>query len=420
MTQRQKEFLQFLKRENTAADVAGKPSLRNPSTLRQLALSTDSEAAKKIIEAAEAGKFAFIDASPADREANPVEILIWETYMGTLIFSYNGQTAPEKQSTWAIFRKALAELIEQESPFISIAQSKATNALPALVKKALQLDRLGNATAEANGVEFLIESYSTLSGVRTQTSMLNDVLLSKFSQTHSQTVELPLKEYAELRNISATKDQLKELRKEVVADLETLAAISYRCKEKINGKYVDSGLIKLNGGTAIVKNGVIRWNYNTDLIPWLERLPPINYAKETLAADPRTNAYYFSRFIDLNYRINEGKSRQDVISIRTFLSKSPNIPKIEDVKQSRNSAKKRIIIPFFRDLDSLERIYYDVIDEDGNIVDDPLSLEYDRFINCSLHIDYSEYPEHPERLKSRKNWEVKARIKREKKQTAHA
>lgn len=409
MTRSQRELQQILNKRNDEAAALGRPYIRNPATLQQIAQATDPKAAARIVEGEATGTPAFIDTTQTGPDDNPFEVLIWAAYLGTQVCRpYNAERhSEETQSTWAIFRQALAELIEQDSPFIKIAQSKATNALPALFKKDLQLDVMGNATAEAGGVSFMIDKYTTLAGgLRTQAYMLNDALLSKFSQTHAPTVELPLREYAEMRGLSGSKDQLKDLRKEVAADLEALASISYRCKEKVKGKYQDSGIIRINGGTAIIKNGIIRWNFNADLIPWLERLPPIDYARETLAADPRTNQYYFSRYLDLNYRRNEGKDRAPIIAIKTLLQQSPNIPTVEDVKGGRGSIKQKILVPLFRDLDRIDRLLYDVLDENKEIVDDPLNCDPETVISAySIRVDYSDYPTHPQRVKQRERRE---------------
>lgn len=411
MTRSQRELLQLLNAKNKEAADAGQARIMNQSTLQRIAQIADPEAAAKIIENCAAGKSTFVEDSNNENN-NPIEALIWEIYMGSIINS-NKPLNDAQAEFWQVFRQALVELFEQDGPFFKIAQSKATNALPALFKKDLQLDVLGNATAEAEGVEFYIDGYNTLAGgLRTQSYMLFDVLLHKFTQTHSQSIELPLKEYAELRGLSGTANNLKDLRKEVVSDLEALAAISYRCKEKIKGKLIDSGIIKINGGTALIKNGVIRWNYNADLIPVLEKLPPADYSKETLKADPRTNQYYFSRYLDINYRRNEGKDRVNVISIKTLLSKTPNIPRIEEIKKSRQSAKHKIITPFFRDLDNIERLDYYIIDENGQEISDPLALDYESFIKCSIHVlSYDDYPEHPDRVRNRKKREADKKTK---------
>lgn len=391
MTQYQKDLYALLIAENKQSEQNGEPFLRNPRPVfDKISKNTQPDIAKNIIKQYENGTL-FPDEIPSETDkAGRIEIMLWLVYMNA-------------GANWTIISGALAELIEQGKSFVKMAQNRAINAFPALFKTNLQIDVLGNATGDANGVNFIIDGYaSNAEGLKAQTYMLNDALLIKYTQTRSQTIELPLKEYAEMRGLSGrTKDQLKELRKEVVSSLSLLASISYQCKERIKGKMVDSGIIRINGGTAIVKNGVIRWNYNTDLIPWLERLPPMDYSKETLTADPRTNQYFFSRYIDQNYRVNEGRERVSTISIKTLLSKAQNLPTIEEVRKGRHSPKARIIQPFFRDLDNIERLYYDVIGKDGQIIADPTNLDYDTFIQCSIRVDYSEYETHPERVKKR-------------------
>lgn len=389
MTQYQKALYALLIAENKQSEQNGEPFLRNPRPVfNEISKNTQPDIAKNIIKQYENGTL-FPDKIPSETDkAGRIEIMLWLVYMNA-------------GANWTIISGALAELIEQGKSFVKMAQNKAINALPALLKTNLQIDVLGNATGDANGVSFIIDGYSAnAEALKAQTYMLNDALLIKFTQTHNQTIELPLKEYAEMRGLSGrTKDQLKELRKEVVSSLSLLASISYQCKEKIGGKKVNSGLIRINGGTAIVKNGVIRWNYNTDLIAFLEKIPPMDYARETLTADPRTNQYFFSRYIDQNYRINEGEKRVETISIKTLLSKAQNLPKIEDVRAKRGSPKQKIIQPFFRDLDNIERLYYDVIDAEGNVIQDPLQLSYDDFYKASIKVDYSEYDKHPERTR---------------------
>ncbi|MFR9092869.1 hypothetical protein [Ruminococcus bicirculans (ex Wegman et al. 2014)] len=400
MTKEQKALFSLLLSQNEQSKEAGEPYLRAPRTaLEEIAKNTKPDIAAAIVADYSTGNL-YPEKSPKDiDDTGKIELLLWLVYMrngGNKGWDSGGDS-------WALIRHALAELIEQGLPFVKMAQNKAINALPALFKTNLQIDVLGNATGDANGVNFIIDGYaSNAEGLKAQTYMLNDALLIKYTQTRSQTIELPLKEYAEMRGLTGkTKDQLKNLRKEVVSALSLLASISYQCKERVKGKMVDSGLIRINGGTAIVKNGVIRWNYNTDLIPWLERLPPMDYSRETLTADPRTNQYFFSRYIDQNYRVNEGRERVSTISIKTLLSKAQNLPTIEEVRKGRHSPKARIIQPFFRDLDNIERLYYDVIGKDGQIIADPTNLDYDTFIQCSIRVDYSEYETHPERVKKR-------------------
>ena len=107
--------------------------------------------------------------------------------------------------------------------------------------------------------------------------------------------------------------------------------------------------------------------------------------------------------------MNEGKSRQDVISIETLISKSPALPTYEEVATTDRHYSKRIVQPTFRDLDVLDSITYLVLNLNGQEVVDPYNLSYDDFIDCAIKIDYSAYPTNIERLESRKNHLSKAK-----------
>ena len=123
MTRSQRELQQLLKHRNDEAAAQGRPYIRNPATLQQIAQVTDPQAAAQILEADDDGIPAFIDFQPGDQD-NPIELLIWAAYMGTRVFKR--ADLEDDGDPWHIIRQALAELIEQGSPFIKIAQSKAT------------------------------------------------------------------------------------------------------------------------------------------------------------------------------------------------------------------------------------------------------------------------------------------------------
>jgi hypothetical protein len=278
--------------------------------------------------------------------------------------------------------------------------------MASLFADGLQADILGNATASVgnrqnNRVDFMLKNQSTHTLTATA-KKLKDALLKEFADTHSASVNIPLREYAELIGKDPNnKGQMDALRRTVVKDLELLKDISAQYYERINGRYTKSGYIELNGGTAIIKGGVIRWNWNQDIIPSLEKLAPIDYSAETFLADPFTAAYDFSFYIDANYRRNESKDTVNKIKIATLLSKTDKIPDIDEVKQSRSSTKTRVIRPFIDALDSLNRIYYDVYTENGVRVDDPLEMNIEDFRPGYIIIDYSDYPQHPDRIKKR-------------------
>lgn len=370
---------------NDASKKAGHAYISDTDKFKQMVESINTAAADSIIAEYDRTFGAHIEAIRA--KSTEAESLI-ELFIFIVIFN----TPISNKKARELLQELLLELINFKKTFTTMAQNRAILALPALNKNELSIDLSGTASAEINGVSFTLCDYiSQASKLCAQLYYLNDALLIKYAQTHSQTIELPLREYAEMRGLSGSKDQLRRLRQEVASLLPVLASIEYRCREKIGGKYVDSGIVRINGGTAIIHRGVIRWNFNADIIASLDRFAPMDYSVDTLKADPRTSQYFFSRYIDENYRLNRGSARLSTISVKTLLSKTPNIPKYSDVKANRGSPKQKIIVPFFRDLDALERVYYDVIDENGNRIDDFNTLDYKTFIGCSIQVDYSEY-----------------------------
>ena len=413
MTQAQKSLYDLLMRTNKLSQKAGDPYLADPKeAFQKIAEASDDEISQQIVKESRE-KTLIPRITGTGEEGGQIEVLLWLIYFRNGgMHNWDGTQAPDR---WITLRGVLSNLIEQSGDFVKIAQSRETNALAALFNKDLQKDIFGNATATAKGVEFRIEGYNDVGDLRVQTLMLFDAIRAQYTRTKDQSIRLPLKDYATLRGKAGkSKDQLKEFRKEVLEDLALLKNLSWKCKERINGKWVDSGFVGICGGTAAIVNGVIYFNFNNDLIPSLNRLAPADYPKEIWGADPRTNKFQFGRYIAQNYRLNEGKERQNTITVKQLLSVTDNLPSIEDVTKGRHSPKRRIIQPFFRDLDNLESIWYDVIDEHGNEVIDPYELDYPTFEKCSIVIDYSEYPDHEHRVKRNKKRAEKIRAAKKK------
>lgn len=332
-----------------------------------------------------------------------LDYVLFYCYAAVTSYLPNDKTS----EVWAVYKQILSSFTT-DTPFVLVAQNNATNAISFLSKNNIgEPDLVGSATAEIDGVQLTLKDYKNLPAKwSTKVVMLEAYLLEDFAKTHRQTTSLPLKEYAEKRGLNTS--DLKDLRKETVNALDLLASIkdlSY--KERINGKLEYCGGISLNGGTHVVEHGSIRWNWNTDILPMLERLAPLDLPKEAYTSDPRTNQWQVIYYIALNYRRNEGRESLSTIPVRTLLDKMPTLPKIEDVKQARQSAKTKIIKPFFRDLDFFDSFTYDVIDKDGYIVTDPdLTLSYEQFESCSIRVNYTDWPVHEQRIEHR--------IKREK------
>lgn len=410
MTRTQKTLYSMLMAENKAAQNAGEPFLRNgKQTIGDIIETISEEAAAAIIQELRDGSFNdsfqahkenasdWNSDGSESREACRMEFLLWEIYL----LDYSG-------IHWEAMQRALLDIAQQTGSFYLAAQNKITNALPGLFKTGLQMNVLGEATGtvgtrKSNEVNFILRNAGEHE-LRTTANMLMDVLLIEFARTHSADVDIPIRQYAQMRGMKLTKSSLDTLTRQAAEDLDTLADIKAQYYENKR----PSGHIELNGGTHIIHRGRILWNWNQHMLPTLEKLAPVDYSKETLMADPRTSTYYFSRYLDVNFRRNEGRDSVNKIYIATLLKRTPYIPDLDKLRAQRASVKNRAIIPFFRDLDAIERIYYDVYTADGRRVDDPLEMDADSFKNGYILVDYSDYEGHPERIENRKKRERKA------------
>lgn len=302
---------------------------------------------------------------------------------------------------------------EKYSPYGKIAQNRVTNALAAIPRGAIQLkldspDAVATVGKGKSKVDFVLRDALENGALKTQDNMLLDALLMEFYKTRQQTTLLSLDDYLRLRGREVTPSNRKEMRKEVIASLERLQNIRFTYNEKApNGKYYQRGNVRLNGGTAVIENSVIRWNWNADFMNSLMNYAPLDYSKETLLADPRTNVYYFSRFFDAHQRRNEGKPNANTVTVAKLLEVARNISTIEEVKAKRGSPKQKIIEPFFRDLDNIDRLLYSVYDADGNEIQPEEIMDYETFIGCKIVFTLEGRPENLERIAARKKREKK-------------
>lgn len=291
---------------------------------------------------------------------------------------------------------------EINGPFVQMVQTRVTNSLVLLntqeAKKQIGLD--GTAT-----IKLADDLTVTIAGIdgkerkvtTTDLMLLDAILITYTTQRNPNRVILPLQEYAALRGVT----DMKSLRKQVLKGLAFWKTFGYNTVEIIDGKKAPSGTIGICGGTALIKQGNIIFNFNPDFRSALEVLAPLDYAKETLSLDPKTSQYYFSRFIDAYYRINEGRPQANKISVLALMEKSPNIPSYEEVAASNRAYTARIITPFIADLDALDRITYDIVDVKGNIVEKPEEMSIHDFLNAYVQIDYWDYPTHEERVQKK-------------------
>ena len=307
-------------------------------------------------------------------------------------------------------------LIEAFVPFL---QSKAINAISKTKTRNLtsQLNLLGDAEIKVSDTfTFRIKDYQKLTnGIPTTAYMLLDCFIIHFTKHPNKEakIRLSLSEYMKMRNLS----DAKSARVRVLRDIEALKLIEYEAKEKIKGKWKSSGAISIYGGTGFIENGIIHFNFNMDFYEALINSRIMEYSKDTLKLNPKRHphAYYFSRYLDENYRMNEGKERVSIITVPTLLTKSPQLPTYDEVvAQHQGAIYRHIIEPVIRDLDSIDRLYYDFVTDNGEIIEKPLDYfkgenGYSKFLAAKIKIDYGEYKQHTKRIEQRKKHVAKAK-----------
>lgn len=305
---------------------------------------------------------------------------------------------------------------EITSPFAQMVQTRVTNSLALLKTDKLEKQTSIDGTVTVKLADDLFVIIAGIDGkaanVTTTALMLFDaILLTYTTQRNPRRVSLPLAEYAKMRGVT----DIKSLRKQVTRDLLFWSDFKYNTVELVDGKKTPSGNIKINGGTAIINRGNIIFNFNTDFADALEVLAPMDYARETLALDPKTSQYYLSRFIDSYYRMNEGQKQVERVAVQTLLDKCPTIPTYEEVAASNRDHRGRIIQKLMEDLDAIDRISYDIEDKAGNVIDHPESMPILDFLKSYVRFTYWDYPTHEERIQQKQRRAKKRKAEKEKK-----
>lgn len=312
-----------------------------------------------------------------------------------------------------IYAQVAAYLDKQNASFLSVPMPNGIMQLPWINTGIRDIDtNTGNGTIIVGDTIFRVKK--GLQEVSTGALMLVLYLLYKARSTGEASLSIPLREYAEVRGRSTSKQAIQKLKTETTAHMEELAILGYDAITRINGKAKNAGHILINGGTHIVENGAIHWNFNQDLYNQLMIYAPTDTPLELFTADPRTSTFYFGMYIAQNRRLNEDKPGRDKIPMRTLVEKSPNLPTYEEVMKGNRNVSDRIIKKAFADLDALDTLYYDFYTAAGERVENPDALDYQTFINGYILVDYSEYPQHPDRVKKSQEHRQKMREAKEK------
>lgn len=314
------------------------------------------------------------------------------------------------------------KIVDCNKNFSTIRQGTSTNALTklrAIESKGLTIDSItGDATIKNGNFLLSIPNYTQLTGLKTSTYQLLDVITVVLTESGAKnpTVTLSLEEYMKRRGL---KDR-KEAKKQAKADMEVLRGASFSWEEQMGKKTESYRFVNLADSGEIRRNGDIVFTYGTTFYNILLGYPIMPYPAQlqTLNSKRNPNSYYLLRKIAEHKNMNIGKKNENIIAVKTLLAVAPFIPSYDEVMKTDRHINRKIIGAFERDMDSLE----DTLSwKYCHSLDQPLSKEelanmnYETFENLLIFTRWKNYPDQTARLERKQ--EHIAQTKQKKKRT---
>lgn len=316
-------------------------------------------------------------------------------------------------------KKEMNELTKENERYVKIMQSPSLNQIPYANVKNVEVGKRDDdielvlsPTLSLRIEDYTSISYNSTKGSRIKYNVLANgippaawllfyIMLAELTnnRTEDLSVKISIIEYINLRGLS--KNSYSDTVEQLGRDLAILSKIGYSATEKHRGKDVKIGGRKLCGGTAILEDGHIKFNFNMDFEEQFKTLEVLDMPEDFFKLDLNNNPHSLamSLWIVQNYRINEGKKTLEMISVATLLNKCPGIPSSQKVADSDRHYKKRITAPFFKNLDAL-RMNYTFLDANNNEIDKE-AVDIKTFLKAKVKMDYSNFPENLERLAKR-------------------
>jgi hypothetical protein len=307
-----------------------------------------------------------------------------------------------------IIRAVLRLLEVNKQTFSTIRQGAATNSLTK-VRSTSSNTRLaidGTAyTDTKDGFVVMFSNFKELGGLRTSTKKLMDALTIQFTETgaKSRHISIPLKDYMSKCGL---KDR-KEARKQVRADLDTLASMSLKFTDSSKGAPVSFERLNLFSRVKLSRDEVSA-TFTDDFYNLILGYPVMPYPTEMLKLNGRNNpnSYNLMRKITEHKNMNFDKPNADIISVSTLLKACPYIPTYEEVKNSNRNFTDRIIDPFERDMTACKNVFTWEYCHSNNtpLTDDELQgFNYDIFADLLVKINWISYPDTTARLEKKKS-----------------
>lgn len=181
------------------------------------------------------------------------------------------------------------------------------------------------------------------------TLQLLDALTVALTESDAKTakISLSVRIYMKIRELK----DYTETRKQMIKDLDIIA--NFRALQKKGSFYIDRIIEKYDIG-----RGVINVRFSDDFYNALIQSPEVPYPSLLFRMNGKynPNSFYFLRRIVEHKNMNAGKKNEDIISVKTLLTATPNLPSYEKVMATGGHVKKKIIEPFARDMNALSEV----------------------------------------------------------------
>lgn len=298
--------------------------------------------------------------------------------------------------------RTIVPTTERPTHFRAMLQGMATNRFTQLSTRSSSVtvdEATGMATLQKGTMTVFIEKFNTLSGeLRVSTHKLLDactIVLTEQNAFRSNgplhtMVSIPIEDYMAQCGIPLTKASKDKTRRKVKEDLEVLYNVSLNWSESVGREGVRNyAKMRLISSHAII-GGKISVRFSEDFARYITHSYIMQYSIELLRLDERNpSAYHFGRKLLQHYSNNNNKARgsNTMLSVRSLLESTPEIPSYEEVMCKGRQLEQRIIRPFENALNGLGGL---LRWEYSNAKKIPLTqvqrenFTYDIFIKCYI------------------------------------
>lgn len=350
-----------------------------------------------------------------------------------------------------IFKTPVVQPLEVDSQqleerYKNMLQGKPTNALTATSGKRASYNPLNDrATITQDDVEIFINKYNSINTLDAKAHKVLDLLtlkltanfpfgenVSEASINKHRTVNLSVDEYKEHLGLKDTKEARKQLTEAIAVIYNTSLQwqeerwiIPEGKKRRVKTivphqtRIIDD-VAMVKGELKPIKKGVAEVKFSYTLAEYLAQAYIMPYPLSLLKVNTRLNpnSYYFGKKMVSHHNINAGKANSNIISVKTLLKCTPELPTYNEVMSGNKNIYNRIIAPFERDLTELVTNETLVSWNYCNSKHQPLTdeqkqpLNYDKFIDLYVEFDLTNYPDKTKRLQEKSEKIEKAKARR--------